>query len=165
MLEQLPRGTSVFIDANIFLYEALDHWKHGEPCKNFIEAIAVGGYRGITSVMVCNEVFHRVMLAEVVERYEIEPKKVVRYLKEHGDLIMDLSKTWVVMNKIRGLAHLEILEVLEGDLEVALHISKDYGLLSSDAFHAATMKRCGLTHIATSDLDFERVAWLTVWKP
>jgi predicted nucleic acid-binding protein len=42
MLEQLPRGTSVFVDANIFLYEALDHRKHGEPCKKFIEAIAVG---------------------------------------------------------------------------------------------------------------------------
>ena len=60
MLEQLPRGTSVFIDANIFLYKALNHWEHGEACKTFIEAIAAGDYRGITSVMVCNEVFHTV---------------------------------------------------------------------------------------------------------
>ena len=165
MLDQLPRGTSVFVDANIFLYEALNHWKHGEACKEFIEAVAGGDYRAITSVMVCNEVFHRLMLAEVVERYEIEPKKVVRYLKEHGDLITDLTKTWEVMNKLSELAHLEILEVPEGDLEVALRISKDYGLLSSDAFHVAVMKRCGLTTIATNDPDFERVTWITVWKP
>jgi predicted nucleic acid-binding protein len=105
------------------------------------------------------------MLAEVVERYEIEPKRVVRYLKEHVKLITDLSKTWEVMNKLRGLAHLEILEVPEGDLEVALRISRDYGLLSSDAFHAAAMKRSGLTNIATNDPDFERVDWLTIWKP
>jgi predicted nucleic acid-binding protein len=69
------------------------------------------------------------------------------------------------MKKLSELVHLEILEVPEGDLEVALRISKDYRLLSSDAFHVAVMKRCGLTNIATNDPDFERVAWLTVWKP
>jgi predicted nucleic acid-binding protein len=129
------------------------------------KAVAAGDYRGITSVMVCNEVFHRAMLAEVVERYEIEPKRALRHLKEHGELVTELSKTWKVMNTLRELAYLEIIEVTKGDLGVALRFSKDYGLLSSDAFHAATMKRCGLTDIATNDPDFERVDWLTVWKP
>jgi len=37
--------------------------------------------------------------------------------------------------------------------------------LTNDAFHVATMKQRELKHIATNDPDFERVAWLTVWKP
>ncbi len=38
-------------------------------------------------------------------------------------------------------------------------------LLPNDAIHVATMKRHGITSIATNDPDFERVGWLKVWKP
>ena len=38
-------------------------------------------------------------------------------------------------------------------------------LMSNDAMHVATMKRHGITNIATNDLDFERVEWIKIWKP
>jgi predicted nucleic acid-binding protein len=46
-----------------------------------------------------------------------------------------------------------------------IEISKKYWLLATDAFHVATMKRYEITNIATNDPDFERVEWITVFKP
>jgi hypothetical protein len=51
--------------------------------QNFLEYVNRGKYSGLTSVLVCNEVFHRTMIAEVVEKYEIEPKSVVSHLKKN----------------------------------------------------------------------------------
>ena len=47
----------------------------------------------------------------------------------------------------------------------ALECSKKYGLLSNDTVHPVTMKRHGITNIATNDRDFERVEWLNIYKP
>ena len=44
-------------------------------------------------------------------------------------------------------------------------VAKKYTLMATDAVHVAIMRRHGLTNIATNDPDFERVGWLTVWKP
>jgi predicted nucleic acid-binding protein len=33
------------------------------------------------------------------------------------------------------------------------------------SLHVVTMHKYGITNIATNDPDFERVDWLTVWKP
>ena len=44
-------------------------------------------------------------------------------------------------------------------------ISKKYWLMATDAFHVATMKRYGITNIVTNDPDFERVEWISTWKP
>lgn len=51
-----------------------------------------------------------------------------------------------------------------GCVEVTMLMEK-YNLLPNDALHLATMKRYGITNIATNDGDFERVPWLNVWKP
>ncbi len=77
MLDEISPRASVFIDANIFLYEIFDHWMHGRSCRIFLDSVNKGKYNGIISVLICNEVFHRVMVAEVVEEYEIEPKSAV----------------------------------------------------------------------------------------
>ena len=74
------------------------------------------------------------------------------------------SGTRIFIN-IRQIENLKILEVTEGDFEVALNYSKKYGLLSNDAIHVATMTQHGITNIATNDPDFERVERLKVWKP
>ena len=165
MLDKIEPGTRVFVDANIFLYETFDHWRYGGYCKKILEDVNKGECSGITTVLVCNEVFHRVMLAEVVEKYGIEPKSVVSHLKKNWGIITELRKPWDVISNIRQIENLKILEVNEDDFEVALSYSKKYGLLSNDATHVATMKQRGITNIATNDPDFERVEWVTVWKP
>lgn len=165
MLDEIETGTTIFIDANIFLYEILDHWKYAESCNSFLEHINMGKYHAVMSVLVCNEVFHRVMIAEVVERYEIEPKFAVNYLKKNWGVVRELNKARDAMLNIDAIENLEIVEIDREVYGVALECSKKYGLLSNDAVHLATMKRHGITNIATNDRDFERVEWLNIQKP
>ena len=80
MLDKLEPGTKVFIDANIFLYEILAHRKYCDSCRRFLEGLNEGKYY-VTSVLVCNEVFHRVMVAEIVEKFGIEPMLTKKYRK------------------------------------------------------------------------------------
>ena len=165
MLDEIDTGTTIFIDANIFLYEILDHWKYAESCNSFLEHVNMGKYHAVMSVLVCNEVFHRVMIAEVVERYEIEPKSAVNYLKKNWEVVRELNKAYDAMLNIDAIENLEIVEIDREVYDIALEYSKKYGLLSNDAVHLATMKKHGITNIATNDRDFERIEWLSVWKP
>ncbi|MCK4734821.1 MAG: PIN domain-containing protein [Methanophagales archaeon] len=55
--------------------------------------------------------------------------------------------------------------ISESEVEECYKAIKDYALLTNDAFHVATMKRYGITNIATNDPDFERVNGTKVWKP
>jgi len=50
-------------------------------------------------------------------------------------------------------------------LEETLNISREFGLLFSDALHAACCKAYNIENIATNDGDFDRVDFLKVWKP
>ena len=165
MLDEIKTGTTIFIDANIFLYEILDHWKYAESCNSFLEHINMGKYHAVMSVLVCNEVFHRVLIAEVVERYEIEPKSAVNYLKKNWEIVKELNKAGDAVLNINAIENLELVEIDGKMFGIALEYSKKYGLLSNDAVHLATMKRHGITNIATNDGDFERVEWLNIWKP
>ena len=165
MLDEIETGTTIFIDANIFLYEILDHWKYAESCNSFLEHINMGKYHAVMSVLICNEVFHRVVIAEVVEKYDIGPKSAVNYLKKNWEIVKELNKAWDAILNINAIENLEIVEIDREVFGVALKYSKKYGLLSNDAIHLATMEKYRITNIATNDNDFKRVEWLKVWKP
>ena len=85
-------GTTVFLDANILLHAISGHWKFGNSSKSLLDSINDGKYNGITSVLVCNEVFHRSMIAEIVERENISPASVSKCLKENPDLVRNSTK-------------------------------------------------------------------------
>lgn len=58
-----------------------------------------------------------------------------------------------------------VLEDMSNIFREVISISREYSLLSSDAYIASFAKRYGITNIATNDSDFERVEWIKVWKP
>jgi len=165
MPDVIPPGSTVFIDANIFLYKILEHWKYSEPCTKFLKDINYGKYSGVTSVFVCSEVFHRVMFAELSKKYKIEAKYSVKYLKDKPEVLKELSAAWEAIENIEQIENLIIVGVERDVLDLAMTYSKRYGLLSTDAIHTATMKQEGLSILASNDRDFERVDWLKLWKP
>lgn len=165
MLKEIESGTVVFIDANIFLYGMLEHFKYGNACKSFLYDVDKGEYDGITSVLVCNEIFHRTMIAEAVEKYGVEPKFAVSYLKNNWNIVKELNKASKVIEVIEQIVNLRIVEINKDIFDAASGYSKKYGMLSNDAIHVATMGRNSITNIATNDGDFERVEWMKVWKP
>lgn len=78
MSDRIEPGTTVFLDANILLYAVSGHWKYGKSSKDLLDAINGGEFEGITSVLVCNEVFHKSMIAEIVEKQNISPGFALR---------------------------------------------------------------------------------------
>jgi predicted nucleic acid-binding protein len=163
--EGIKPGNTIFIDTNIILYAIYDHWKYGQPSTALLDSIDLGEYNGLTSVLVCSEVFHNTMLAEVTERECIHPGSAVTYLKENPEIIGELHKPWDVLTNIKKINHLRILGIDESALELSATYSKMYGLLSHDALHLAVMKQNEINILASNDRDFDRVDWIRLWKP
>ncbi len=165
MPTDIEPGTTIFIDANIFLYKIFDHWRYAESCGNLLKDVNRGRFSAVSSVFVCNEVFHRVMIAEVVEKYKIDPKRAVRYLKENPRAIGDLEAAWSAIENIEQIENLKIAGVGVEVMRLSLELSRRYCLLSNDAVHLATMQKEGAKTLASNDRDFERVDWVKLWKP
>ncbi len=161
-LDDLMSDAKVFIDANIFLYSAFKHPVFGNKCKDFLVRIEKGEINGNTSDYVLNEVFHKLMIAEVVKKFTKTAKQAIILIKKKPDVIGELETIWVEMDSIKNFN----ISILNSSLFPDFaEISKKYWLMATDAFHVATMKRYGITNIVTNDPDFERVEWISTWKP
>jgi predicted nucleic acid-binding protein len=60
---------------------------------------------------------------------------------------------------------LQVLTIPGGLIAAAAAISQHVGLLSNDALIVAVMRANGLTRLASSDPDFDRVPGLTRYAP
>jgi len=151
-----------YIDANIFLSSAFKHPKFGTACKDFLIHIDEKGL-GYVSDFTINEVFHKLMLAEVSMHFGVKPADVIPYIKRNPDAISGLKILWEEMEIIRD-SNLSVISAnkLFPDF---IETSKRFNLLATDAIIVEIMKKNGIVNIATNDTDFERVDFLEVWKP
>ena len=62
-IENLPAGTRLFLDANIFVYAFLGH---SDQCRELLARCATEQVLGITTLDVVNEVTHRMMVSEAL---------------------------------------------------------------------------------------------------
>lgn len=162
MRRALSRGLEVFIDSNIFTYHLSGHKIFGEPCRDFLRRVERKEYEGYVNNIVISEVLMNFLKSELLISKGIAPHKVAREIKRDPSLI-ELVDFDVVTMLFDGL-DLNISFIGFGCVEVTILIEK-YNLLPNDALHLATMKRYGITNIATNDGDFKRVRGLKVWKP
>ncbi len=70
-LSRISTGKTVFIDANIFLYEIFDHPNFGEGSYRILKDIENGAIKGVTSTLVLDEVLHKMILTETSEKFHI----------------------------------------------------------------------------------------------
>lgn len=160
----LPSGTRVYIDTNIFLYSAFKHPVFGDDCREFFIRVDEGEMTGCVSDFVLNEVFHKLMIAEVVKKFKKAAKEAVTYIKRNPEVISNLEVVWREMDIIES-SNIIILEDKFSLFPDFVEISRIYNLMATDAMHVSVIKKHGITNIATNDRDFERIEWLNVWKP
>ena len=124
---------NLFIDANIFVYSLIDAGSKGTACVSLLNDIAHGKYEAVTSALVIDEIMWA----------------LIRNQKRH------LIETYI--SNIYKQPHLAVIGV-ESDLPlVALEFMKEYNLKPRDAMHCAFMKQNGITTIATTDPDFDKI--------
>lgn len=119
---------------------------------------------GCTSTAAIAEATHKVMLADAVRTHNLDRKGLVARLKREPQLLAVLTEHEAVVPTVRAL-NLQIELITLDLLEAAGGISAQECLLTNDALTFATMKKLGLTHLATNDDDFDQIVGISVWKP
>jgi predicted nucleic acid-binding protein len=163
-LNNLPDGTIVYVDSNIFIYDATNHPKYAASCSIFLDRVESGEISGVTSVLSINETVHKLSVIELSTKLKKKPALILPLVKKDPSLLDDLVAPFLAAENIMNM-NLEIVNLLVPMFVVVLESMKQYRLMSNDAIHVATMKKRGISDIATNDPDFERVEWLKIWKP
>jgi predicted nucleic acid-binding protein len=161
-LSQIPAGTKVFIDSNIFLYVFFSHPVLGKSCYYFLKRIESGDISGFVDEFVLNEVYHKLMITGIVNRYHCEPHEVISLIKRSPSILAELSPVWEASDLLQKLN----LTCIPGPFfPDAFQISREWNLLSTDAVHVAAMRKEQISFIATNDTDFTRVSSFQVYRP
>jgi predicted nucleic acid-binding protein len=168
LLSSFAKDERIFIDANIFIYNALDDPLYAESCTDFLRQVENNKTKGVITPHIMDEVLFKILVAEAsqhLEKFTMSnlkkemkkssfSSKVYNPVKEYNDYLTELT-----------YGGLEILTVDGGLVEKSIDLGLRYGLLTTDAIHLSTIKQYGITNIATNDSDFERVESLTIYKP
>ena len=67
-LDTFHLAAPIFIDANIFLFHAFAHQRHGDAARRFLERVELAEVSAVTSVLVENEVLFKILAQEIAGR-------------------------------------------------------------------------------------------------
>jgi len=164
-LSDLEKGTSIFIDANIFVYHFSKESRFNQACSSFLEHIEAGTINGFSSISIVQEVTHRTMIMEAVGLLPgIKPRDVVNYLKRNPDTVKKLVNHQSIPSKIASFN----LEIISPGMEAIVRsqqMKKRYGFLSNDALTLQIIEDLNIKNVASNDTDFERVDFITLYRP
>lgn len=163
-LKALPSDAKVFIDTNVLLYAISDHPRYGTACNEFLDRVKAGEIKGKTSVIVLNELLHKLIIGEIAEKEDVKPTQVVRRIKKNKEILQDL-KVYETIKDVEDNYNLEIASIRREDFVQARKSMKRHLLLSNDALHLAVMGREKIVNVATNDPDFESIKGIKAWKP
>ena len=159
-LPNLPAGTDVLLDANIFIYAFS---KKSRECIRLLERCAQEEVFGITTVEIINEVTHRMMLAEALAKSVIS-KEQADLLRGKTEAIKRLVDYWTHTSRIFSL-NILILGLEDSRLRRAGGLRVIHGLLTNDSMILAAIDEFGIGCLASRDGDFDHIPGITVYKP
>jgi predicted nucleic acid-binding protein len=161
-LDEFVEGR-IYVEANIFLFTALADARHGPSALRFLERSSSDEIELLTSTLTMDEVSFVALKAKLEEKYGVTRNQVL-YLKRNPEVVKALaSDVNQIVENVLGL--ITLVEVNAPDVQKMQLYVREFGLLPRDAIHLAVAHRLGLTCIASSDSDFDRVAWLTRYAP
>ena len=164
LLSEIPDGSKVFIDSNIFIYHLAKFEKFADSCLAFFQRVETGSISSYTSTLVLAEVLHRLMIIEACNKLNLPPKKLLDHLKTNP------KKIKLLTDHIDSYAFIErmgifFLTVSAREIEQSNSLKREYNLFTNDAINLAVMKSNSLALLASNDPDFERVDIITLCKP
>jgi predicted nucleic acid-binding protein len=159
-LDQVPGGSNLLIDANIFVYGLT---AKSSQCKTFLERCSSEELSGIALFeSVCNAT-HQFMKAEAIQKGYCYGQ-ALKFLAQHPEVLRRLSDYWINTQRLLALNLLFI--PLDGGMVTEAQVErKAAGLLTNDSLIVAAMREYGIAHLASNDRTFDRVAGITVYAP
>lgn len=159
-LRNIPDGSEIFIDSNIFVYALSGR---SPQCRSLLEKISLGEITGVTSYHVVGKVTHKLMLAEHLASGG-SPAGARKYLEAHPEVVQRLTRYWTAIERVLAM-NILFVAVEEATIRGAQAIRAQCGLLNNDSLIASSMMRLGLSVIASNDEDFHAVAGFSVFQP
>jgi uncharacterized protein len=127
----------LYLDANIFIYSAINTEELGDKARLLLERIQLGQELAITSVLTCDEVFW------AIRRYSLE----------------------LAFETCEAMLNFPNLEIVDATNELALsalRLIRELHLAPRDALHAATALSEKVDCMVTTDAHFSRVKQLAI---
>lgn len=134
------------------------------PAQTFSAGSKKTEIHGITSTAIILEATHRLMMGEASSVIDIEVKNLPKYLKQHPELVKQLTKHLAIPGEISKL-NVEIIPVTAGLIEESQVFKTKYGFLSNDTLTLKIMDEYKITSLASNDLDFKRIDWIKLYLP
>jgi predicted nucleic acid-binding protein len=160
-LEEVPNGTRVYIDANIFIYHFT---RLSSECRAFLARCESGEVQAFTGTHVVLEVLHRLMMLEALHKGLLVGGQPARKLKEHPEIVRNLHDYNQSVRQIPRMG-VSIRAVTPALITASAAIRVQYGILTNDSVSVAVMWKLGLTHLVSHDSDLRSVAGLVVYQP
>jgi predicted nucleic acid-binding protein len=163
-LDQVPSGARVFVDSNILVYHFQPHPGFGPLCHRLLERIERQDIEGWTSTNLLGELAHRLMVIEAGGLPGWASSKVANRLKQQPDVVKQLTLFQAAVAAVLQ-SKFQMLTVPPVLMFTAATISRQHGLLTTDAVILALMQAHGLTHLASHDAHFDSVPGITRYAP
>lgn len=161
-LTKISKGTSIMLDANIIAYALLQIDPYAKSCQALIRRASRRELNAYTDAISAAAVIHRAMMVEAAERYKLNGREVVNYLKKNPEAIKQLTRYKTIPSALTR-ARIKILDVTYREIHASKQYRDSYGLLTNDSILLAVMKRHKLTHLVTNDKDFKHIKGIKVW--
>ncbi len=161
-IDEINEG-SVFLDTNILLY-AFSTTRFSHSSETLLEKIQAEEIIGYINSTVIDEFFHKAMLTQIYTEKQLSPRDAIVYIKQNPGILTNMDAPYSITRDILAEYNLIVLDT-SNILKEALGISQNYGLLFSDALHAASAQKHQIDYFATNDRDFTRVDFLKLARP
>ena len=160
-LGDVSDGLRISVDTNILVYHLLDDELYGTSCRTFFKRVETGSVSAFTSPIVVSQILFIYLRAWIIQNKKILPKRVLRYLKRHRDVLeeVDFHKPLALLSLLR------VLPLNKDALQTSYNLMTRYQLLPADSVDAALIRRHNLPALVTRDDDFDHVESLDVYKP
>ena len=160
-INTLPQGTSVLVDANVFIYYL---GGMSPDCRSFLQRVGRDEVEAHITTTIIAEVLHRRMMAEAISKGLVTASQVIKKLKANPSLISLLTDYITEVEELLRLPF-QITEVRAADIAASHPLRRTHKLFVNDSINLACAERLRLTNIVTHDTDFSRVPTLSVWQP
>ncbi|MBU1261419.1 type II toxin-antitoxin system VapC family toxin [bacterium] len=156
-------GERIYVESNVFLFDALADENFGQSCVEFLERASTGELEILTASLTIDEIAFVALKVELEKEYNITSSQVF-YLKKHPDVVKVLApRVNAVLENIFQLS--TIIEVNDRDIKLMGKYIEDFGLLPRDAIHLAVAHRSGISCFASNDKDFDGISQIIRYAP
>lgn len=163
-LDQVPSGAHVCVDSNILVYHFQPHPGFGPMCHRLLERIERQDIEGYTSTNLLGELAHRLMVIEAGALPGWAGGKVLNRLKQQPGVVKQLTLFQTAVESVLQ-SQIQVLTIPPVLVSTAATLSRQHGLLTTDAVILALMQAHGLTHLASHDAHFDSVSGITRYAP